>query len=221
MDGVFHIQTVFVAGVRANPRGQTSKTKTNICLQRNIWQLIWFYSVHEGEQEYLAVRRNMLPLSRDMWRWEGLCGSEPQCSNTYMWLVDKWSRAGICGDEQEYLDMSKNMSRWAKIYGDEKHYARWIEKCGSNQEHTTISRTISRQAGICFLTLYYWPIYIRERELEEEVGSDDLTSLPWPIWKLSCDWPVDTKTNMADATRVTKHLKTNAIYCMNKYISNK
>ena len=43
---------------------------------------------------------------------------------------------------------------------------------------------------------------IRECEGEEE---------PSPIWKLSCDWSVDTKTNMADATRVTKHLKTNAI----------
>ena len=48
--------------------------------------------------------------------------------------------------------------------------------------------------GTTILTLCYWPIYI------------------WPIWKLSCDWSVDTKTNMADATRVTKHLKTNAIY---------
>ena len=40
------------------------------------------------------------------------------------------------------------------------------------------------------------------------------TSLPWPIWNLSCDWSVDSKTNMADQTRVTKHLKTNAIYYM-------
>ena len=48
---------------------------------------------------------------------------------------------------------------------------------------------------------------IWEREGEEEVGSGDPTSLSWPIWKLSCDWSVDTKTNMADPTRVTKHLK--------------
>ena len=41
------------------------------------------------------------------------------------------------------------------------------------------------------------------------MGSGDPTTLPWPIWKLSCDWSVDTKTNMADATRVTKYLKTN------------
>ena len=65
-----------------------------------------------------------------------------------------------------------------------------------------------------FLTLCYWPIYIWEREGEEEVGSGDPTSLPWNILKLSCDWSVDTKTNMADPTRVTKHLQTNAIYCM-------
>ena len=44
-----------------------------------------------------------------------------------------------------------------------------------------------------FLTLCYWPIYIWEREGEEEVGSGDPNSLPWPIWKLSCDWYVDTK----------------------------
>ena len=31
------------------------------------------------------------------------------------------------------------------------------------------------------LTLCYWPIYIWEREGEEEVGSGDPTSLPWPI----------------------------------------
>ena len=49
--------------------------------------------------------------------------------------------------------------------------------------------------GNVILTLCYWPIYIWEREREEEVGSGDPTSLPWPIWKLSCDWSVDTKTN--------------------------
>ena len=75
-------------------------------------------------------------------------------------------------------------------------------------------RLIKHCMGIEILTLCYWPIYIREREWEEEVASGDPTSLPWPIWKLSCDWSVDTKTNMADTTRVTKHFKTNAIYCM-------
>ena len=32
-----------------------------------------------------------------------------------------------------------------------------------------------------FLTLGYWPLYIREREGEEEVGSGDPTSLPCPF----------------------------------------
>ena len=35
--------------------------------------------------------------------------------------------------------------------------------------------------GTMLLTLCYWPIYIWEREREEEVGSGDPTSLPWPI----------------------------------------
>ena len=35
--------------------------------------------------------------------------------------------------------------------------------------------------GRGFLTLCCWPIYIWEREGEEEVGSGDPTSLPWPI----------------------------------------
>ena len=53
------------------------------------------------------------------------------------------------------------------------------------QSSMTFGGIIGREVSA--LTLCYWSIYIQERDLEEEAGSGDPTSLPWPIWKLSCD----------------------------------
>ena len=62
--------------------------------------------------------------------------------------------------------------------------------------------------------LCHWSIYIWEHTLKEELWSGDPTSLPWPIWKLTCDWPIETKTKMVATTGVTKHLENRYYFCM-------